>query len=133
MVRIAGFNQVAIEVVAVPDRLNAGVCWQSRVANLFGYYAECRHRAGTVDEFLLAHHVAKKTNLAEREAALGGELDSRLRAHEASSRKWNPSPEKYQLSPELLHKLQQLGYAGDEAEEQDPPPRKNRPARTGSR
>jgi arylsulfatase A-like enzyme len=72
----------------------------------------------------LAQDPREKTNLAEREAALGAELDARLRAHEASSRKWDPDPETYHLSPEFLQKLQQLGYAGEDAEEHDPLPRK---------
>jgi arylsulfatase A-like enzyme len=62
----------------------------------------------------LAHDPREKANLAEREAALGAELDARLRAHEAGSRKWRAGAQTYELSPELLHKLQELGYAGDD-------------------
>jgi arylsulfatase A-like enzyme len=82
----------------------------------------------------LARDPLEKTNLAEREAALGAELDSRLRAHEAGSRKWSSAAQTYELGPELLRKLQELGYAGD-ADEHDPahetgPPGKPRPSPT---
>jgi len=81
--------------------------------------------------FDLAQDPREKSNLSEREAALGAELDSRLRAHEASSRKWSSGTRKYELSPELLHKLQELGYAGGEGDEHELVlPRDTRPAKT---
>lgn len=66
----------------------------------------------------LARDPREQTNLAEHEAALGAELDARLRAHEASARRWTAGKQSYELSPELLHKLQELGYGGD-ADEHD--------------
>ncbi len=71
----------------------------------------------------LAQDPHEKTNLAEREAALGAELDARLRAHEANAPKWSAGAAAYNLAPELLKKLQELGYAGEEDDDKHVLPR----------
>lgn len=58
----------------------------------------------------------EKTNLIERETVLGAELEARLRAHEASARRWTAREKAYELSPEILRKLQELGYGGEDDE-----------------
>jgi arylsulfatase A-like enzyme len=58
----------------------------------------------------------EKTNLLERELELGAELDSRLRAREANARKWAAGAQTYEVSPQMLRKLQELGYAGEDSQ-----------------
>jgi arylsulfatase A-like enzyme len=71
----------------------------------------------------LAQDPQEKTNLVEGEGALGAELDARLRAQEANAPKWSAGAQAYNLAPELLRKLQELGYAGEDEDDKHVLPR----------
>lgn len=62
----------------------------------------------------LAQDPHERTNLAERDTELGAELDAHLRTFEAGTTRWGSGAEAALLGPELLRRIQELGYTGDD-------------------